>query len=690
MLDVPSVDPFTGEPVTTSSGGRKSRHSSKKRSTNTNRRTAIGLVNPMPNYSATAGTHLRGDFEARLMEAFRPETIGRAPTGEELAAQWCMKAGHCPPARASSEPPTSRSASGACETARKSLVETQSTASANAHGVRPKRGIAESLAPTAHKVDSLRPACHKVDSVIPAFDKASARRSAVAVLPRTACTHESSSPTGSAENHASSDRPENHEVFVQEEEEGEEQDTSNDLQTPTSCEATGFHKKEPKMKTRKFIPPSSSRARVRTLEEEEGISVSPFQALCVDDAVDRLREYFLERFGSARKAFVALQRAGCDDNKPGLRCVELMTTKDLRIAMRRLGVRWAEVAGYGNIHKILKAFDADGSGHISLEDIMGVQHDSSSDEGEDEDVEPDPEMTWKEKRALAEKKKLNALRKHPRWTIGESKKSNRIGNVVGRDMILIRHTPKRSRLEESDLPIWQRYEKMRVENAAAISEERQRRLESQLDECTFQPQIFTKQRCRSEGCLRRTHDERASPRRSLAHTQVQRVEYSFRPQTCKRSDTIYRAMREDEELWSNRLANGSSLKRVCSKPHTNNQELTFTPTLSERSRKLHQRGRHAQIHERFFRKDVPDTTMEVKFTPRLGRLLDTCDRITLKHEGSDVEVEEAGSVSEFTSSPGKSPICSGTPSSPQSPVESTANSAMPRSPQSPVESLTYQ
>jgi len=356
---------------------------------------------------------------------------------------------------------------------------------------------------------------------------------------------------------------------------------------------------------KRFTPPPSSR---RALEEvEEGDSFSPSEARCVEEAADRLREHLIERFGSARKAFIALRKAGEDHSKPGLRCGEMITTKELKLAMRKLGVHCAQVSGYGNINKIIRYLDDSGDGSLTFEELMDVQPDLSSSEEEEE--EDESQLTWQQKRAIADQQKLEASRKQPRWNPDAWKKpwlrkKIKSTNIVGRDMILSSDKGQKAGLAEGDLPIWQRYEKTRMEKAAALAEEQRRRRQEELELCTFQPTCFT-QRVISEKEIdhnaadlsqSRPNATKGEERLASDHLQHYGLQYSFQPKVLDRSTKIYQYMRRDvNESLADRLSRATTRQRRSAKGPTTSEEFSFAPNLRAG---FHKRPQNSSITSR--------------------------------------------------------------------------------------------
>lgn len=406
-------------------------------------------------------------------------------------------------------------------------------------------------------------------------------------------------------------------------------------------------------KVKKFTPPNSSRVAVKMLEAEA--SVSPSEAPCVEEAVDRLREHFIQRFGSARKAFAALRKAGADLNSPAVRSADIMTTKELRNAMRTLGVQWPQISGYGNIHKILKTFDVNNSGNMCFEEVMGVQNeDSSSSDGDkendDEDNEPLVEVTWQQKREIEQAQqaaaRLAERQGRPRWNnqwkhTGMLATANNTNNIIGRDLLLRSHRLVHHTLsEEGELPIWIRAQQVAKEKARALREESDKRREKELDGCTFQPKTFTT--CRDTDDEAVQSGRLRSEKRLAEYRESSKFNYSFQPRICERSLRIYRVMRAADESWLDRLGQMDAHQRMCLKKPTTNTELTFSPKVSERSQKLQRCG---SVYNRLFHANSdkqlvepqcasPGSKRVLEYTPKLGRLLHFWERATENTEAT--------------------------------------------------------
>lgn len=641
ILNTPTTCPFTGRPLEPDDGSKKA--GARKTKMSMARKTKLGgggLQQQTSMFSAPAHlTSTKG--VAALLAAFDKPLAPEQPTGEQLAARW-ENASTAAPAVVATKP---------TRAARQPLPAAPASLSAvDSRNYDEEAGKVASSAKIPDELDSSNPASspRETSSLVPPIE--GIRRRAVAP-PVNVDEPPASEPMNFVKRTNVRARS-----SVDIDEPPKPQSHPND-EIPTPKTPGSDLKAGPNSRPKRFAPPASSRRAVKTLEEEEGegISISPSQAESVDDAVDRLRDYFVERFGSARRAFTALQRAGRDPNKAGVQCGDVISTMELRNAMRRLGVNWPAVAGFGNMHKILNAFDLNKSGTMSLEDLMGFHLESSSSssddnsEGEEEEESDPEELTWRERRAIAEAEKLEALRKQPLWNYYQPlKRRQKHSNVVGRDILLIRNNKMHSRAEEGEMPIWQRYEATREERAVALRLEQLRRQAEELELCPFKPHIFTtgQQACMDhQACLEHSAvklRKAKSEERMLLYRAIERGEtYSFQPQICKSSRKIYKSMRADTTVpWHDRLWRDNRTDRVGTRPDKDDERFSFKPTMRARS---HAPQRSERMHQRLFPKKYPadGPTSVVEHTPLLKLLL---HRLEQTAEDSD-EVERAASIS---------------------------------------------
>jgi len=614
ILSMPAVDPFTGKPMElpTRTSNRKSkvqRRMSKK--------SLVSRVSPLQQFAAAPAN----DFGGGLMAPFGISRVASAPspTTEELAAQWAKE----------------------LKPADREQGPSSTTPSPQSFVGKPERASGTPPSPPETSPESLGHA-----SFAPL---ARGRRGGRQY------------PTTSVDEPAVLTPPPPVPPLSLQESPPPPRATTNAKEVNESAvaeESPGLlTKPPPKLRAKSFVPPVSSRAAVKPLAEEETVSLSPQEAGSVEEAVDRLREYFVERFGTPQKAFAALQKAGrSTPSKGDVRCAGVLTTRELRNAMHKLGVNWPQISGCGNIHKILRTFDCNGNGNLGFEELMGDLDElstssSSSDEDEmrkkgdedDEDweEEADNERSARQRRALEEERHQAELRRRPRWNTRNIEYRS-AKNVVGRDLLLRSDRVHHSRFEHGEPPIWRRYETKRKEKAKAIRAEQDKREAEELDQCTFQPKTFTEQYDQGRQQVRITDadQQRWSPRRerdAATYHSTQPVGQRFKPQICERSTTIYRTLRDGDEVdWHERLSNEAQHKRMTKKNHIPNQELVFQPRVSERSRRLKRPG---EVHSRLFHQGseatapmaAPGEKSHVTFTADLGDLL----RIWEKQAASD-------------------------------------------------------
>jgi len=100
------------------------------------------------------------------------------------------------------------------------------------------------------------------------------------------------------------------------------------------------------------------------------------------EALERLRQYLLMKYGSYLMAFRKLEEtidmtglAGCREAAEGRHMSGMFQYREFTNAVRSLIPNWAEVTGIGNLSKLFKSIDDNDSGYISFEELMGCKPD---------------------------------------------------------------------------------------------------------------------------------------------------------------------------------------------------------------------------------------------------------------------------------------------------------------------------
>jgi len=100
------------------------------------------------------------------------------------------------------------------------------------------------------------------------------------------------------------------------------------------------------------------------------------------ESLERLRQYLLMKYGSYSMAFRRMEEtvdmtglAGFREAQEGQHVGGMLHYREFTNAIKRLIPNWAEITGIGDLSKLWKAIDINGSGYISFEELLGCKMD---------------------------------------------------------------------------------------------------------------------------------------------------------------------------------------------------------------------------------------------------------------------------------------------------------------------------
>jgi len=137
--------------------------------------------------------------------------------------------------------------------------------------------------------------------------------------------------------------------------------------SPTSNATTLKSKEKPKR------PP------VHKYEFREGERFTDVKAASHIEALERLRQFLLMKYGSYRRAWVTLEESTDMSGLMGYREDDAMHVsgmlqyREFQNAIAHLVPNWAEISGCGSLAKLFKAIDDNDSGYMSFEELMGCK-----------------------------------------------------------------------------------------------------------------------------------------------------------------------------------------------------------------------------------------------------------------------------------------------------------------------------
>jgi len=146
-----------------------------------------------------------------------------------------------------------------------------------------------------------------------------------------------------------------------------------------------------------------------------------FHSVKADDyqeALERLRQFLLMKYGSYRRSFNNLENSidmtglvGIRDEHDGMHVNGMLTKQEFVHAVTCLIPNWAEITGIGSMARLFKSIDNNGSGYVNFQELMGVKLD---------DEEADREFDFCAKRPM-QHCTFRARKAPPPWNLRQNK-----------------------------------------------------------------------------------------------------------------------------------------------------------------------------------------------------------------------------------------------------------------------------
>jgi len=132
---------------------------------------------------------------------------------------------------------------------------------------------------------------------------------------------------------------------------------------------------------RTAVQQKPTRPPLHKYEFRSGERLGDIRAKSYEEALGRLRQFLLMKYGSYRRAFYRLEEAIDLTGVVGLREDDVQHVSGMLMyrefinAVKTLIPNWAEITGIGSLGRLFKAIDDNDSGYINFEELMGCKVD---------------------------------------------------------------------------------------------------------------------------------------------------------------------------------------------------------------------------------------------------------------------------------------------------------------------------
>jgi hypothetical protein len=331
----------------------------------------------------------------------------------------------------------------------------------------------------------------------------------------------------------------------------------------------------------------------------------------LDQAVWRFRKYLRNRFGSAQKAWAALEGArttvdGDKNNVTTTRMADTLSISEIKIALSRVGIKLPHVTAFDKIKQLFNSMDLGNTGYLTYKELLG-------DEEKDLSLLADPPPAARE----PWQNDLEQPRWMQNWETGYFDK-DMLECIVSRDYFrptkeAFKSKNNDKKMPEGYIPVWQKYQQVleqKNRNREALMQQKE---DKEFDNCTFKPDMAYSSRM-AKKILNQKKKQRAmsQPMKSVhesnmekmkSHEKEQEGKCTFCPQINEKSRLIYSHIHDTGKGWWHRLSKEDHHDRLNHITYlTQEAQAMFSsvPDISGSADYGIHHKRRGPIHERLF------------------------------------------------------------------------------------------